>query len=137
MRLRFALSAFLLLSTSLPLAAQYQWGRPRPPQAGACFYKDGYFQGDYFCLQPGQSWGAMPRGFNDVISSIRVFGGVQVRVYTDGNFNGQNVRINHSVDDLRKIPLPENRAGGWNDCISSLSVYRANDDWDRHHPDHN
>ena len=137
MRLRFVLSAFLLLSASLPIAAQYQWGHPRPPQAGACFYKDGYFQGDYFCLQAGQSWAAMPRGFNDVISSIRLFGGVQVRVYTDGNFNGESARITRSVDALTQIPLRSRPGGSWNDCISSLSVYRANDDWDRRHPDRN
>jgi hypothetical protein len=137
MRIRFALCAFLLLSTSLPVVAQYKWGRPRPPQAGACFYRDGNFQGDYFCLQPGQDWAAMPRGFNDAISSIRLFGGVQVRVFTDGNFNGESARINHSVDNLTRIPLRSRSGGSWNDCISSLAVNRVDDDWDRRHPDRN
>jgi hypothetical protein len=134
MKLRFVMSAFLLLAATLPAVAQYQWGRPRPPQAGACFYEDGNFQGQYFCLQAGQNWAAMPRGFNDRISSIRLFGGVQVRVYNDSNFNGISTRINHSVDDLTRMRVPGDENKSWNDRISSLSVYRANDDWDRRHP---
>lgn len=135
MRLRLALITFLLLAfTSLPACAQWKWGRPRPPRAGACFYRDGNFQGDYFCLKVGERWPEMPRGFNDQISSIRIFGNARVRIFNDHNFQGFNVRLDRSVDSLLRIRLPQNPSKSWNDRISSISVYVDHDDWDRRHP---
>jgi len=32
------------------------------------------------------------------------------------------------------VPRPDNRSKNWNDRISSMAVYRANDEWDRGHP---
>ena len=137
MRFRFALSAVLLLSImSLPAFAQqpYQWGRPRPPQTGACFYKDANFGGLYFCLKQGQNWDAMPPGFNDKISSIRLFHGAQVRIFADSNFRGANSRIPRDVMDLSHFRLRNDPSRTWNDRVSSIAVYRANDEWDRGHP---
>ena len=135
MRFRISLGpVLLLLVASLPAFAQYQWGRPKPPQTGACFYKDGGFRGDYFCLKLGDTWASLPRGFNDTISSIRIFNGAQVRVYSDSNFGGPNSRIMRSTPDLTRLPLPGNPAKHWNDRISSIAVYRARDAWDRGHP---
>ena|ERR1700761_160615 len=133
MRSRFALSAMFVL-LSLPAFGQYQWGRPKPPQTGACFYKDGNFRGQYFCMRQGENWPALPGGFNDGISSIRVFNGAQVRIFNNSNFGGVNVRIRRSVPDLRGLRLPDNPSKTWNDRISSLAVYRAHDEWDRRHP---
>jgi hypothetical protein len=143
MRFRFALCAVLLLSI-LPLPAfsqnpqyqnpQYQWGRPKPPQTGACFYKDINFGGQYFCLRLGQNWPNMPPGFNDKISSIRLFNGTQVRIFADSNFRGVNSRITRNVIDLRSLRIPRDPSRTWNDRISAIAVYRANDPWDRSHP---
>jgi Peptidase inhibitor family I36 len=136
MRLRVLFTAVLLLClTSLPAVAQWQWGRPRPPQAGACFYKDSNFRGDYFCLKLGDRWPSMPRGFNDRISSIRLFGGVEVRIFNDDNFGGFSARINRDMNNLAHFRLRNNPSKSWNDRISSMSVIREHDDWDRAHPD--
>ena len=64
MRSRFVLTVVLLLSAaSLPALAQNdqrQWGRPHPPETGACFYKESYFRGDYFCMKEGEQWSTLP-----------------------------------------------------------------------------
>jgi hypothetical protein len=76
----------------------------------------------------------MPPGFNDKITAIRLFNGAQVRIFGDDNFRGINSRIRHDVSDLHNVPRPDNRSKNWNDRISSMAVYRANDEWDRGHP---
>ena len=136
MRFRFALSAlFLLLITSLPALAQQSWGRPHEPGSGACFYKDSGFRGEYFCLKDGERWPSMPPGFNDRISSIRVFGGARLRIFNDANFGGISGLINHDVFDLRSYRLPEYPDKNWNDRISSIAVFREHDEWERHDRD--
>ena len=135
MRFRFALTAVLFLSfASLPAFSQYQWGRPHPPKAGACFYQDVGFRGDYFCMKQSDRWAVLPAGFNDKISAIRVFGGSRVRIFNDVNFQGSNLRVNRDLNDLRRVSLPDNPSKNWNDRISSISIYRDRDDWDRSHP---
>jgi hypothetical protein len=57
-----------------------------------------------------------------------------VRIFNDTNFRGVNVRIPRSANDLARLPIPGNPNKNWNDRISSISVYRANDAWDRGHP---
>ena len=136
MRLRFILAAVLLLCfAALPAVAQQrQWGHPRPPRAGACFYQDAGFQGDYFCLRAGERWPALPHGFNDRISSIRVFGGALVQIFENSNFGGRRLRIDNDVDTLMRYRLPGDRAKSWNDRLSAIAVYNPRDDWDRQHP---
>jgi hypothetical protein len=142
MRLRFSLTVFLLLAaTAIPaLAQQQRWGRPHPPRAGACFYRDAHFYGDYFCMSAGDRWGAMPRGFNDVISSIRVYGGARVQIFRDGNFQGAGAFVDRDVDDMLYFNSRETPGLYWNDQVSSLIVVggdRGHDrdrDRDRQHP---
>ncbi len=76
----------------------------------------------------------MPAGFNDKISSIRLFRGARVRVFINDNFDGVNARIDHDVDDLHRMRLADNSSKNWNDRISSIAVYRERDEWDRSHP---
>ncbi len=136
MRSRFALSAFLLLCvTALPAFAQWDWGRPHPPQVGACFYRVSDFRGDYFCLKEGERWPSLPPGFNDRISSIRVFNGARLRVFNDDDFDGISALIDHDVNDLRAYRLPERPDKSWNDRISSIAVFRERDEWERHDHD--
>jgi hypothetical protein len=82
----------------------------------------------------GESWNVMPPGFNDRISPIRLFSGAQVRVFNDSNFRGVNARIPRDVIDLSRFRIPDNPSKNWNNRVSSISVYRANDAWDRSHP---
>ena len=60
----------VVLAYAVPASAQ-RWGRPRPPRAGACFYQNANYGGDYFCVEAGDEYDVMPEGLNDRISSIR------------------------------------------------------------------
>ena len=90
------------------------WGRnQQTPREGACFYEDVNFQGQFFCAPRGATYTALPRGFNDRISSIRVFGG-EVRIFQNRNFGGRSTEIRSDVANLR---------GNWRDNVSSIRVF--------------
>ena len=90
------------------------WGRnEQMPREGACFYEDVNFRGQYFCVPRGATFTALPRGFNDKISSIRVFGS-EVRVFQDRNFRGRSRDIRGDTPNLR---------GDWKDDVSSIRVF--------------
>jgi hypothetical protein len=89
------------------------WGRGAVPHEGACFYEDSNFRGQYFCAPRGATYTALPRGFNDKISSIRVFGS-EVRIFQNRNFDGRSTQIRSDVPNLR---------GNWGDNVSSLRVF--------------
>lgn len=98
------------------------WGRGRRPDAGACFYRDPNFRGDYFCLERGQSYESLPPGFNDRITSVRIYGGAEVTVFNDSNFRGVNGSTYESIQDLRYWRLPTDPNRSWNDRVSSIQV---------------
>lgn len=106
----------LILLTAPPAEAQ-RWGRPRLPRAGACFYQNANYRGDYFCVPVGDDVDAMPDGLNDRISSIRTFGDVEVTVYRNPRFGGRSNRFDEDVSNLQLV--------GWNDTLSSLRVRRT------------
>lgn len=106
--------AAALVFAAAAIASAQTWGRPRPPQSGACFYEHIDFDGRYFCYAAGTSNDSVPRGLNNEISSIRIFGAAQVVVYKDGNFRGTSRHFESSVSDLRRE--------GLNDRVSSLRV---------------
>jgi hypothetical protein len=136
MRLRFPLAAVLFCLAALPAVAQRpQWGHPHPPRAGACFYKDAGFNGEYFCLRAGDRWPTMPSGFNDRISSVRLFGGSLVQIFENGNYGGRRARFDHDVDNLERMRLPGDPIKSWNDRVSAIAVFNARDAWDRQHRD--
>lgn len=108
-----SIAASIVLAVAASTSAQ-TWGRPRVPQSGACFYEHINFEGRYFCYRSGTSNGNVPRGLNDEISSIRIFGPAEVVVYKDSNFRGASRNFNSSVSDLR--------SAGLNDRVSSLRV---------------
>lgn len=89
------------------------WGNMQNQQEGACFYQDRDFRGQSFCVPRGGTYTSLPSGFNDKISSIRVFGGA-VRIFQDSNFRGRSTEITSDVPDLR---------GDWRDKISSIRVF--------------
>ena len=103
-----------LVAVTAASAEAQNWGRPRPPRAGACFYQDANYRGDYFCVAAGDAYDSMPEGLNDRISSIRLFGDADVTVYRDPNFGGRSARFS---DDQSNLQFE-----GWNDTVSSLRV---------------
>jgi hypothetical protein len=130
MRIRIVGVAVLLMFVlSLPSFGQWDWGRPHRPHAGACFYRGDHFRGDYFCMNAEDRWPSMPRGFNDNIKSIRVFGGTRLRIFNDANFRGVNLLVDHDIDDLRRVPVGDNSRKNWDDRISSIAVFREHDEW--------
>jgi hypothetical protein len=90
------------------------WSRDQAvPREGACFYEDTNFRGQYFCAPRGATYRALPRGFNDRISSVRVFGG-EARIFQNENFRGRSTQIRSDVPNLR---------GNWKDNVSSIRVF--------------
>ena len=102
-----------LCGVAADVAEAQRFGRGQTPAAGACFYEDIDFQGDYFCVRAGDVVESLPRDMNDRISSIRTFGRVEVGVFQDNQFSGRGARF-EDVNDLRRQ--------GWNDRISSIRV---------------
>lgn len=113
-RVMAAAIAVVLLWAAAPAEAQRGWGRPRPPRAGACFYQNANFGGDYFCMRAGDEYDVMPEGLNDRVSSIRVFGDASVVVYRNPSFGGRSTRFDDDADNLQ--------SEGWNDTVSSIRV---------------
>jgi hypothetical protein len=119
--------AALALSVSAPgqdVSNQLSWGRPTFPRGGACFFEHPNFNGKYFCLAPGESVNSTPRGFNDKISSIRVFGNATTTIYNDRNFGGIRLPIPRNIADLRNVRVANNPSKTWNDRTSSIAVRR-------------
>jgi hypothetical protein len=110
-----------------------QWGKSRPPGRGACFYKDANFSNVYFCMSEGQRYNSLPPGFNDTISSIRIFGSSYVRLFNDTNFGGMTAATRQSISNLKNYPLAGYPGKHWNDRISSIAVFGSgHDDWSGH-----
>jgi len=105
--------AAVFLTTVAPAYAQ-RWGREATPRSGVCFYEDINYGGRYFCSAVGVPAAELSSGYNDKISSIRLFGNAVVMVYRDPNFRGQSRMIDSSMSDLRSL--------GLNDRISSYQV---------------
>jgi hypothetical protein len=91
-----------------------QWGRGPMTRNGACFFEDSGFRGRYFCLERGQSYPALPSGFNDRISSIRVFGRRGVEIFVNDDFRGRSTRVTRDMSNLGSF---------WGDRISSIRVF--------------
>jgi len=108
------LSVVTLISPT-SVGAQSRWGRPAVPRDGACFYRDENFGGEYFCTTAGQDIPSL-RGMNDQITSIRVFGNVQVTLFREDGFRGRSAALQRDV---------RNVGDAWNDRISSISVRSA------------
>ena len=114
--IRLACATVLLALPAAPASAQYYWGRAPVPSAGACFYEDINYMGRYFCAPVGELRGRVPPGTNDEISSIRLFGYVEVSVFRSNDLRGDSRRFTSSIRDLRNA--------GFNDRISSFVVDR-------------
>jgi len=98
------------------------WGHGPRPRQGACFYQNPDFGGEYFCLRAGNGYPNLPPGFNDRISSVRLFGGSRVAIFNDTDYRGVSARTRHNIRDLRNWRLPTDPRRTWNDRVSSIRV---------------
>lgn len=112
-RQAFFVACVLSIAHVSPAFAQ-RWGHGELPRQGACFYKDPDFRGEYFCAEAGANINAVPDDMNDEISSMRVFGGVDVTLFKDVRFQGRSSRFETDIRNLKQV--------GWDDLISSIRV---------------
>lgn len=83
------------------------------PRNGACFYRDADYSGESFCMNAGEKLQDVGDRFNDIISSIRIFGRTQVVVYDNKNMGGASRTFNGDVSNL---------VDNFNDKISSIET---------------
>ncbi len=89
---------------------------PPPSSARACFFQHTGYGGANFCVAAGDAVSNLSSiGWNDKISSIRLFGGATVQVCEHSGFGGACATWNSNKSNL--VP------SGWNDIISSVDVY--------------
>ncbi len=97
-------------------------GRPtQRPHDGACFFTSQNFSGDYFCQARGTSLN-VPNGFNDKISSIQVYGRVNITIYNDADFRGFSAVTRGSIPDLRSWQVQGYNNKDWNNRITSIRL---------------
>ena len=87
----------------------------RPARDRICVYEDINYGGRSQCWNADEEERNLNgRGWNDRISSIRVYGRARIEVYRDADYRGQRLRIEHDSADLGAI--------NWSDQISSFQV---------------
>jgi len=130
-----------LISTPGSLSSQDRYDRDdqyrrddrddRYRRGGACFYKDIDFGGEKFCVRPGERVAMVPSGFNDHISSVRIFGRAEVTLYQGRDFQEPSIRLREDVANLQRFQVQPGHS--WNDRVSSVEVasMRNPGDWDR------
>lgn len=119
-----ALVAIAFIS-ALHLRAQDRDDGDRDRRSGACFYKDADFHGERFCMEAGDRMARLPQGFNDRISSIRIFGRTDITVFENTDFGGRILRLHDDVANLKSFEVSPGHT--WNDRISSIDVAAGRD----------
>jgi hypothetical protein len=124
--LRFAALAVLfagVLSIALPREERGHDRGPAEHRPRAILYQDADFQGGFIVVdadRPVADLSVMQFsngvGANDRVSSIRLEGGAEVRVFRDAYFRGGSLPVTRDIRDLRRI------GGRWNDSISSARI---------------
>jgi hypothetical protein len=107
-----------------PRGREPQGREPRTISEGVCVYEGAHYEGRAMCFGPNEDLRDLGRvsGFNNRISSIRVFGGAQAIIYRDIQFRGESFAVNNDISDLSRLRM---RAGrGWDDQISSIQIER-------------
>jgi hypothetical protein len=87
----------------------------RPARDRICVYEDVNYGGRSQCWTADEDERNLSgSGWNDRISSIRVFGRARLEIYRDSEYRGQRLRLDRDVADLAAI--------NWSDQISSFQV---------------
>jgi len=97
--LGFALLALIAFGLIQFLCPQLNAQSRVQPQNGACFYMDANYRGQSYCIDGNENQSSVG-GYNDRISSIRIFGNAEVIVYEDSNFNGASRTISQDMPHL-------------------------------------
>jgi hypothetical protein len=108
------------------------WDRDRDDRhrrSGACFYREANFTGEKFCVRAGERMAQVPPEFNDRISSVRMFGRVEITVYQNRDFREPMLRLRDDVANLQSYQVSPGHS--WNDRVSSIEVSRDRDRGDR------
>lgn len=85
-----------------------------------CFYEDAGFRGRSECWDLGDDVRDLRNGgWNDRISSVRIFGRIRVALFEDINFAGQRLVIDNDLADLSQQFDGRN---SWNDRVSSFRI---------------
>lgn len=85
-----------------------------------CVYQHVGFQGNSQCWDAGEVIRDLREvGWNDGISSIRVFGDTRIAIYEHNDFDGDRLIVSDDVADLTRVPAAY---GNWNDRVSSVRV---------------
>jgi hypothetical protein len=89
-------------------------------QDRVCVYQHVGFQGNSQCWDAGEVIRDLREvGWNDGISSIRVFGDTRIAIYEHNNFDGDRLIVSEDLPDLTRVPAAY---GNWNDRISAVRV---------------
>src|SRR5262245_11465695 len=123
---RILLYTAVALVAGSSVATAQNWGRSTP-RDGACFYEDANYRGDFFCVESGEDLASLPNDVSHRISSVRVFGSAEVRVFTENRYRGRSAAFDSDVKNLNSSNM--------NDRIASIRVrngqqsnYRLGDD---------
>jgi|SRR5688572_5228884 len=87
-----------------------------------CIYEEVNFRGRYECFDSGDEIADFGRGsgWNDRISSIRVYGVARVTLYRDINFRGDRVTVDRDIPDLRRVRMTSSL--NWDNQVSSFDI---------------
>jgi hypothetical protein len=87
----------------------------RPSRDRVCVYEDINYGGRSQCWNADEEERNLSgSGWNDRISSIRVFGRARIEMYRDADYRGGRIRLDRDAPDLGAI--------NWSDQISSFQV---------------
>ncbi len=87
----------------------------RPARDRICVYEDINYGGRSQCWNADdEERNLSGAGWNDRISSIRVFGRARIELYRDADYRGQRLRLDRDASDLGAM--------NWSDQISSFQV---------------
>ena len=87
----------------------------RPSRDRVCVYEDINYGGRSQCWNADEDARNLNGlGWNDRISSVRVFGRARVEFYRDADYRGGQIRLNRDTPDLGSL--------NWSDQISSFQV---------------
>lgn len=87
----------------------------RPARDRVCVFEDANFGGRSQCWEIDEEEDNLAgTGWNDRISSIRVFGRARVEVYRDARYRGERLRLDRDAPDLGAM--------NWGDQISSFQI---------------